>query len=54
MSEASPSRSRKRFRWVRWALGVCCVLAAAAWLATPWYVRAKVLNGEFPRGFDLL
>jgi len=49
MTEASPSRSRKRFRWVRWALGVCFVLAAASWLATPWYVRAKVLPDLWAR-----
>jgi hypothetical protein len=47
MSECSPpSWFRKRFRWVRWALGVCAVLAAigaAAWFATPWYVRTRLL-----------
>lgn len=46
MSGASPPRSRKRFRWVRWALGACAVLAAvaaAAWFATPWYVGARLL-----------
>jgi len=46
MSGASPPRSRKRVRWVRWVLGACAVaaaLAAAGWLATPWYVRTKVL-----------
>ena len=49
MSEASPPRSRKRFRWVRWALGACAVLAAAAWFATQWYVRAKVLPDLWAR-----
>ena len=49
MTDASPSRSRKRFRWIRWAFGVCFVLAAASWLATPWYVRAKVLPDLWAR-----
>lgn len=46
MSGASPPMSRKRFRWVRWVLAAGAVLAAllaAGWLATPWYVRTKVL-----------
>ena len=43
MSGASPPKSRKRFRWVRWALGGCAVLAAAGWFATLWYVRTKLL-----------
>jgi hypothetical protein len=30
-------------------LGVCFVLAAASWLATPWYVRAKVLPDLWAR-----
>ena len=49
MSKVSPPRSRKRFRWVRWVLGACLVLAAAAWFATPWYVRAKVLPDLWAR-----
>jgi hypothetical protein len=36
-------------RRVRWALGVCFVLATASWLATPWYVRAKVLPDLWAR-----
>ena len=46
MSEASPPKSRARFRWTRWALGACAVLAALAaalWFATPWWVRTKLL-----------
>jgi hypothetical protein len=49
MSEASSPRFRKRFRWVRWAFGACALLAAAAWFATPWYVRAKVLPDLWAR-----
>jgi hypothetical protein len=49
MSEASPSRSRKRFGWIRWALGACLVLAATAWFATPWYFHAKVLPDLWAR-----
>ena len=49
MSEASSPRFRKWFRWVRWALGACALLAAAAWFATPWYVRAKVLPDLWAR-----
>ena len=33
-------------RWIRWALGASALigaLAAAAWLAAPWYVRTRVL-----------
>jgi hypothetical protein len=43
LTEASPSRSRKRFSWIAWTLGASAALAAAAWLATPWYVYAKIL-----------
>ena len=49
MSRESPPKSRgpiRRIQWVRWALGACALLvalAAAGWLATPWYVRTKVL-----------
>jgi hypothetical protein len=32
-----------RTRRFRWALLACLVIAAAAWLAAPWYVSAKVL-----------
>ena len=49
MSDASPSRSRKRFRWFGWALTACLVLAAAAWFAAPWYVRSKVLPDLWAR-----
>src|SRR5688572_8518763 len=34
---------RRQFPWIGWVLGVCIALAAAAWLATPWYVYAKLL-----------
>ena len=43
MTEASPSRYRKPFLWIGWTLGASAILAAAAWLATPWYVYAKIL-----------
>ncbi len=47
MSEA-PTRGRfgKRSCWFRWGLAACAVLAAfsaATWLATPWYVRTRLL-----------
>jgi hypothetical protein len=41
--------SRKQLSWIGWALGGCCVLAAAAWLATPWYVYAKILPDVMAR-----
>jgi hypothetical protein len=43
---------RKRPRWARLALGACAVLAAiaaAAWFATPWYVRTSVLPSLWAR-----
>ena len=47
MSKApTPGRFGKRSWWVRGALGACAVLAAiaaATWLATPWYVRNRLL-----------
>jgi hypothetical protein len=46
MRGASPPKSWKRLRWVRWVLGACAVLAAlaaAGWLAMPWYVRTTLL-----------
>ena len=52
MSGASAPRSRKRFRWVRWAVGACAVLAAiaaATWFAAPWYVRTRLLPDLWAR-----
>ena len=47
MSKApTPWRFGKRSWWFRGALGACAVLAASAaatWLATPWYVRNRLL-----------
>lgn len=53
MRGASPRKSRKRLRWVRWVLGACAVLAAlaaAGWLAMPWYVRTTLLPDLCPAG----
>jgi len=49
MSATSLTRSRKRFRWVRWALGACAVTTAVAWFATPWYVHARLLPNLWAR-----
>jgi hypothetical protein len=43
------SRPRSRFRWIGWTVSACAVLAAAAWFAAPWYVRARVLPGLWSR-----
>ncbi len=48
MTEVSTSRSWRRFPWA-WVLGACLVLAAAAWFAPPWYVRARVLPDLWAR-----
>ena len=38
-----------RFSWIGWTLGAGLVLAAAGWLATPWYVYAKLLPDVMAR-----
>ena len=53
MSDApTPGWFGKRSRWFRWALAACAVLAAiaaASWLATPWYVRTRLLPNLWAR-----
>jgi hypothetical protein len=34
---------RRRIPWIGLMVGVCIALAAAAWVAAPWYVYAKIL-----------
>jgi hypothetical protein len=40
---ASPPRSRRWFLWVLGASALLAAIVAAAWFATPWYVRASLL-----------